>query len=131
MGGGKEAAGGSVGVKILEDQRIKAAPIEEEKKSCHEDEREGEELVDQLRLMIEMHEDQGDKSGLDRGEDHADNDVLTMGGELDSREPNGEDGADGENGTDPEDLADGFFDFFGAVSHDACWVKVTWKNYRR
>jgi hypothetical protein len=114
----------SVRLKVLEDQRIKAAPIEEKEQGGHKDEGEGKELVDQFGLMIEMHEDQGDESSFDRGEDHADDDILAMSGEFNRREPDRKDGADGKYTTDPKDLADGFFDFFGAVSHDVVGVKV-------
>ena len=82
MGKGEKGKKQSMRLEILEDQGIKAAPIEEKEEGRHEDEREGEKFVDQFGLMIEMHEDEGDETRFDRGEDHAHNDVLAVCGEF-------------------------------------------------
>jgi hypothetical protein len=114
-----------VRLEISEDQRIKTAPIEKQEQSRDEYDREGEHFIYELRLVVKMHEYQTDKTSFDGGEDHTDHDILAVSGEFDRRKPHGEDRTNGENTTNPEDLADGLFDFFGAISHDACRLKVT------
>lgn len=92
--GGFELLGGLEGLlKVVIDEWVAVGEDEKDEEDDAKGRGEGEELVDERTLMIQVHENQSDERGLYGGDDHAEDDVHAMGGQLDKGECDRDDGA--------------------------------------
>ena len=105
-------------IEPFKNQGIAVRHIEQNEQHRDEDHGKKQDLIDDLLLMVQVHEDQGNQGCFKRCHNHPDHDVHTMGRQFNIRQPNGDDREQEQQAAYDEVLFDRFLDFFEIVSHD-------------